>query len=265
MRDITGTVESIPLIASSIMSKKLASGANKIVLDVKYGSGAFMQDASQAQALAEAMVTIGRNLNRETVAVVSSMEQPLGYAVGNTLEVQEAIETLKGNGPADFEELCLVIASWMIYLGGKAKSTLEGRLLATELLKNGAALNKFYELVEAQGGSLAEGLPEATCSVHVYTPQAGVVQSIDAKMIGHASMLLGAGRETKQSIIDPTAGILLNKKIGDTVSENDVLATLYFNLEYEHRLLEVLEEVQCAYQIGDRETEPLPLILDVID
>ncbi|MBQ2836637.1 MAG: thymidine phosphorylase, partial [Peptococcaceae bacterium] len=181
LRDITGTIESIPLIASSIMSKKLASGANKIVLDVKFGSGAFMQQPEQAKELAKAMVKIGNALNRQTVAVLSSMDQPLGYAVGNTVEVQEAIDTLEGHGPADFTELCLTLAGYMIFLGGKALSAEDGYTKAKMLLENGFALEKFYQLIKAQGGSLANGLPEAEFTASVYAARAGIVQAIDAK------------------------------------------------------------------------------------
>ena len=264
LRDITGTIESIPLIASSIMSKKLASGANKIVLDVKFGSGAFMQEPERAKALAKAMVKIGNALDRQTVAVLSNMDQPLGYAVGNTLEVQEAIDTLRGQGPADFTELCLTLAGRMIFLGGRADSPEEGHEKAQALLANGAALDKFYQLVEAQSGSLEHGLPKAEFTVPVKAAVSGIVQAIDAKTIGHSSMLLGAGRETKQSIIDPTAGIILRKKVGDAVQEGEVIAELHYNTPYAERLDAAAEAVQNAYQIGDSQPETLPLILDII-
>lgn len=265
LRDITGTIESIPLIASSIMSKKLASGANKIVLDVKFGSGAFMQDPNEAKALASAMVKIGNALNRQTVAVLSSMEQPLGSAIGNSLEVQEAIDTLKGNGPSDFTELCITLAGEMIYLGGKAESANQGEKMAKELLQNGSALEKFYQLVLAQGGSLENGLPKAAYSIQVLAAADGIVQSIDAKMIGHSSMLLGAGREAKDSIIDPTAGIVLYKKIGDAVRKNEPIAELYYNISYEYRVSDAMKAVENAYTISDALKERLPLILDIIE
>ena len=265
LRDITGTIESIPLIASSIMSKKLASGADKIVLDVKFGTGAFMQDPEQAKALAKSMVKIGNALNRQTVAVLSSMDQPLGFAVGNALEVQEAIDTLEGHGPADFTELCLTLVGRMIFVGGKAESAEDGRKKAEELLSSGTALEKFYQLVKAQGGSLANGLPKAEHKACVYAEQSGMVQAIDAKTIGHSSMLLGAGRETKQSIIDPTAGVILHKKIGDAVQIGDVIAELYYNAPYVHRLQDAISAIQHAYIIGDTAIETLPLILDIIE
>ena len=264
LRDITGTIESIPLIASSIMSKKLASGANKIVLDVKFGSGAFMQEPERAKALAKAMVKIGNALDRQTVAVLSNMDQPLGYAVGNTLEVQEAIDTLNGQGPADFTELCLTLAGRMIFLGGRADSPEDGHEKAQALLANGAALDKFYQLVKAQGGSLEHGLPKAEFTVPVQANVSGIVQAIDAKTIGHSSMLLGAGRETKQSIIDPTAGMILRKKVGDAVQEGEVIAELHYNTPYAERLDAAAEAVLNAYQIGNSQPETLPLILDII-
>ena len=265
LRDITGTIESIPLIASSIMSKKLASGANKIVLDVKFGSGAFMQQPEQAKELAKAMVKIGNALNRQTVAVLSSMDQPLGYAVGNTVEVQEAIDTLEGHGPADFTELCLTLAGYMIFLGGKALSAEDGYTKAKMLLENGFALEKFYQLIKAQGGSLANGLPEAKFTASVYAARAGIVQAIDAKTIGHSSMLLGAGRETKHSIIDPTAGIILRKKVGETVEQGEVIAELHYNTPYAYRLDEAVKAVQDAYVINEMQPDMLPLILDIIE
>lgn len=265
LRDITGTIESIPLIASSIMSKKLASGANKIVLDVKFGSGAFMQQPEQAKELAKAMVKIGNALNRQTVAVLSSMDQPLGYAVGNTVEVQEAIDTLEGHGPADFTELCLTLAGYMIFLGGKALSAEDGYTKAKMLLENGFALEKFYQLIKAQGGSLANGLPEAEFTASVYAVRAGIVQAIDAKTIGHSSMLLGAGRETKHSIIDQTAGIILRKKVGETVEQGEVIAELHYNTPYAYRLDEAVKAVQDAYVIDEMQPDILPLILDIIE
>ena len=265
LRDITGTIESIPLIASSIMSKKLASGANKIVLDVKFGSGAFMQQPEQAKELAKAMVKIGNALNRQTVAVLSSMDQPLGYAVGNTVEVQEAIDTLEGHGPADFTELCLTLAGHMIFLGGKALSAEDGYTKAKMLLEKGFALEKFYQLIKAQGGSLANGLPEAEFTASVYAARAGIVQAIDAKTIGHSSMLLGAGRETKHSIIDPTAGIILRKKVGETVEQGEVIAELHYNTPYAYRLDEAEKAVQDAYVIDEMQPDILPLILDIIE
>ena len=264
LRDITATVESIPLIASSIMSKKLASGASKIVLDVKFGSGAFMQEPERAEQLARTMVQIGNGLGRQTVAVLTSMEEPLGYAVGNTLEVQEAIDTLQGRGPAEFTELCVTLSGQMIYLGGKADTAEAGCALARQLLEDGRGWQKFMQMVTAQGGSLEQGLPQAEHTLTVPAVQDGVVQAIDAKAIGHCSMLLGAGRENKASVIDLSAGVLLHKKNGDTVSAGEPLATLHYNSAYAQRAQEALTELQQAYTIGSEPATQPPLILKII-
>lgn len=265
LRDITATVESIPLIASSIMSKKLASGADRIVLDVKFGSGAFMQNKKDAEALARTMVKIGNGMGRKTVAVLSSMEEPLGYAVGNTLEVQEAIDTLNGHGPADFTELCLALAGQMIYLGDKASTAEEGRRMAEELLAGGKAMAKFEQMVAAQGGTLAGGMAQAQHEQIVPAPAAGVVQAITAKDIGHASMLLGAGRETKASAIDLSAGIVLKKKTGDRVEKGEPLAMIYYNEPYAHRASDAVREITAAYTIADSEAHKEPLIWKIVN
>lgn len=265
LRDITATVESIPLISSSIMSKKLASGANRIVLDVKFGSGAFMQNKEDAELLARTMVNIGNGLGRKTVAVLSSMEEPLGYAVGNALEVQEAIDTLQGHGPADFTELCLTLAGQMIYLGDKAASAEDGYKLAEELLKSGAAMKKFEQMVTAQGGSLKLAMAQAQYQYEVQASQSGVVQSITARDIGHASMLLGAGRETKASAIDLSAGIVLKKKVGDTVQQGEPLAVLYYNDAYAHRVQDAADELRQAYTIGHADAQKEPLIWKIVN
>lgn len=264
LRDITATVESIPLIASSIMSKKLASGANKIVLDVKYGSGAFMQQPEQAEVLAQTMVKIGNGLGRQTVAVLSSMEEPLGYAIGNTLEVQEALDTLQNHGPADLTELCLTLSSQMIYLGAKAASPEEGYKTAEHLLEQGEGFYKFQQMVEAQGGSLQSGLPKAQEQLVISAQQTGTIKAIDAKAIGHCSMLLGAGREAKNAKIDLTAGVLLQKKIGQFVVAGEPLAVLHYNAAYAHRATEAAQELQNAYTIGNETTRPAPLVLKII-
>lgn len=260
LRDITATVESIPLIASSVMSKKLAAGANCIVLDVKFGSGAFMQKKEDAEALARTMVQIGTGLGRKTLAVLSSMEEPLGYAVGNALEVQEALDTLQGKGPADFTQLCLTLAGYMIYLGGKASSAEAGCQQARELLETGAALHKFVQLVQAQGGSLTQGLAQAQHQSVIVAERSGIVQAIQAKAVGHASMLLGAGRETKGAAIDLAAGIVLQKKMGDEVQKGEPLAVLHYQDAYAHRLPEAMEELQQAYQISPAAVKKAPLI-----
>ena len=269
LRDVTATIESIPLIASSIMSKKLASGAEKIVLDVKFGNGAFMQKREDAVRLAETMVDIGKGLNRQTVAVLSSMEEPLGYAVGNSLEVMEAVQTLQGEGPADLTQLCVTLAGYMIYLGGKSESSEAGLKRAQEILDSGEGLAKLQEIVAAQGGnpeSLLDfnKLPQAEFKQEIYSQQTGRVVGIDAKEIGLCSMLLGAGRENKESRIDLAAGVWLHKKIGEEVKAGESLATLYYSAEYAYRVEEVIKKLQEAYHFGEK-AEKKTLILQVLE
>jgi pyrimidine-nucleoside phosphorylase len=266
LRDVTGTVESIPLIASSIMSKKIASGADAIVLDVKTGAGAFMKNVEQAKELAETMVNIGKSVGRQTMAVISDMSQPLGNAIGNGLEVKEAIDTLKGHGPEDLTELCLVLGSQMAYLGGAADSLEEARTLLEANLKNGKALEVFKTFVEAQGGdaSVADNpetvLPVAAYTKEVLADQDGVVSEIIADQVGIAAMMLGAGRETKESQIDLSAGLYLHKKVGDKVSAGESIATLYSNKAISD---EVGERVLTNVKLSDSATEPT-LVYDIV-
>ena len=236
LRDVTATVDNISLIASSIMSKKIASGADAIVLDVKVGDGAFMKNLQDAKALAKEMVTIGEQLGRRTVAIISNMDQPLGFAIGNALEVKEAIDTLKGNGPKDLEELVLEIGSQMVILGKKAKSVEEAKKLLREDLTNGKALNKLKELVEAQGGDSSiidneELMPKSKYQLSITSDREGYVSKICSEEVGLLAMELGAGRKTKDSIIDLSVGIVLKKKIGDKVEKGEELATIYCNNE----------------------------------
>lgn len=217
LRDVTATVESIPLIASSVMSKKIAAGADVIVLDVKAGSGAFMKSLEDAEHLARAMVDIGTEVGRRTAAVISDMDQPLGAAIGNALEVAEAIATLKGQGPKDLERLCLTLAAHMAVLAGKAGSIEEAELILREALRSGAALDKFRALVVAQGGDPSmvdqpDRLPAATAFVEVKAESSGWVTGIQAEQLGLAAMKLGAGRATKEAAIDYAVGMLLKKK-----------------------------------------------------
>lgn len=266
LRDVTGTVESIPLIASSIMSKKIASGADAIVLDVKTGAGAFMKNVGQAKELAEAMVEIGNSVGRQTMAVISDMSQPLGNAIGNGLEVKEAIETLKGNGPKDLTELCLVLGSQMAYLGGVGDSLEEARTKLEENLQNGKVLEVFKVFVGSQGGDTSvvertdEVLPKAANKVEVQADHSGIISTIVADQIGLAAMRLGAGRETKDSKIDLAAGVYLHKKVGDTVKAGDVLATLYSNKPIDHN---VKESIKINMHIEEK-AEPLTLIHEII-
>ncbi|MGE7937640.1 pyrimidine-nucleoside phosphorylase [Bacillus paramycoides] len=236
LRDVTATVNSIPLIASSIMSKKIAAGADAIVLDVKTGAGAFMKTDEDAKCLAEAMVRIGNNVGRNTMAVISDMSQPLGEAIGNALEVQEAIDTLQGKGPKDLEELCLTLGSQMVYLAGQASSLEDAREKLIEVMNNGKALESFKTFLSAQGGDASvvddpSKLPQAQFKIEVEAKEDGYVSEIVADEIGTAAMLLGAGRATKESEIDLAVGLMLRKKVGDSVKKGDALVTIYANRE----------------------------------
>ncbi|OXB97942.1 MULTISPECIES: pyrimidine-nucleoside phosphorylase [Bacillus] len=236
LRDVTGTVNSIPLIASSIMSKKIAAGADAIVLDVKTGAGAFMKTEEDAKELAHAMVRIGNNVERQTMAVISDMSQPLGFAIGNALEVKEAIDTLKGEGPEDLTELVLVLGSQMVVLAKKANTLEEAREMLIEVMKNGKATAKFKEFLSNQGGDSSivdnpEKMPQAKYVIDVPAKTSGVISNIVADEIGIAAMLLGAGRATKEDEIDLAVGLMLRKKVGDAVKEGEPFVTIYANRE----------------------------------
>lgn len=267
LRDVTATVDNVSLIASSIMSKKIASGADCIVLDVKVGEGAFMKTVENARELGSEMVKIGRSVNKNTIAVLSDMDQPLGLAIGNALEVEEAINTLKGNGPKDLEELCLTLGSHMVVLAEKAKDENEAREMLKEVIKNGKALKKFKEFVKAQGGDESviddvSKLPKAKYVIPVLSPKAGVVAKIHAEKLGIVAMELGAGRATKESIIDLAVGIVLNKKRGDKVEENEVLAYIHSNDE--SNIEKAKAGVISNYVISSNYEDNVPLIYDVI-
>ncbi|PAV36670.1 pyrimidine-nucleoside phosphorylase [Bacillus licheniformis] len=252
LRDVTGTVNSIPLIASSIMSKKIAAGADAIVLDVKTGAGAFMKTDEDAVNLAKAMVRIGNNVGRQTMAVISDMSQPLGFAIGNALEVKEAIDTLKGEGPEDLTELVLTLGSQMVVLAKKAETLEEAREKLIDVMKNGKALQKFKDFLQNQGGDSSvadnpEKLPQAAYKIDVPAKEAGVVSEIVADQIGVAAMLLGAGRATKEDKIDLAVGIMLRKKVGDAVEKGEPLVTLYANREnVDDVIAKVYDNIQIA-------------------
>ncbi|MED4083081.1 pyrimidine-nucleoside phosphorylase [Halalkalibacterium halodurans] len=252
LRDVTATVNSIPLIASSIMSKKIASGANAIVLDVKTGSGAFMKELEQSKELAEAMVEIGNNLGRQTMAVISDMNQPLGWAVGNALEVKEAIDMLRGEGPDDLRELCLTLGSHMVFLAKQATSVADARQKLEEAISSGKALDTLKTFISAQNGdpSVVDNpqlLPTAQFQIEVKAEENGHVASIVADRIGTAAMVLGAGRATKVSDIDLSVGIVLKKKMGESVQAGETLAILHANKE---DVQEVIDRVIKAYHIS---------------
>lgn len=265
LRDVTATVNSIPLIASSIMSKKIAAGSDAIVLDVKTGAGAFMKTAEDAKELAEAMVRIGNNVGRKTMAVISDMSQPLGFAIGNALEVKEAIDTLKGNGPKDLEELCLALGRQMVFLANKAASLEEAEEMLKEVIRNGKALDKFKEFLASQGGDSSvvdhpEKLPQAAYQIEVPAQADGVVAEIVADEIGTAAMWLGAGRATKESDIDLAVGLMLNKKIGDPVKAGESLVTIHANRV---NVDEVMAKIYAAIRIADHAEAPV-LIHDIV-
>lgn len=267
LRDVTATVDNMSLIASSIMSKKLASGADAIVLDVKTGSGAFMKEEADAFALAKEMVTIGNSAGRKTIAVVSDMDQPLGYAVGNALEVQEAIATLKGEGPEDFTRLCMTLGSYMLIAGGSAQDEEEAAKMLAAVIENGSALEKLEMFVQAQGGNPAAVrdpslLPAAAIVEEIPAGQAGFVQKIDCEEIGICSLLLGGGRETKDSEIDLSVGLMLHKKVGDPVETGESLATIYANDR--QKLLAAKERFLKAYHITQHKVMKNPLIKGTI-
>lgn len=266
LRDVTGTVNAIPLIASSIMSKKIASGTDAIVLDVKTGSGAFMKTLEDSKELAHAMVQIGNGAGRETIGVISDMNQPLGFAVGNALEVKEAIDTLKGNGPKDLHELCIELGSRMVYLGKKAESIQEAKEKLEEAIKSGQAIETFKTMIQAQGGDASivdapEKLPAASFTYEVEAKEEGFVSEIIANEIGIAASLLGAGRLTKESEIDLAVGLVLNKKIGDQVKKGESLVTIHSNRE---DVSEVIEKIYASYSISKDKVKVKPLIYDVI-
>ncbi|MEG0306352.1 MAG: pyrimidine-nucleoside phosphorylase [Clostridium sp.] len=268
LRDVTATVDNVSLIASSIMSKKIASGADAIVLDVKVGDGAFMKTTEMAKELATEMVSIGKHIGRNTIAVISDMDQPLGFAIGNALEVEEAINTLKGKGPEDLFNLSLALGSRMVMLAGKAKTVEDAENMLKETITSGKALEKLKEFVKAQGGEIdcidnTDLLPKAKYVVPIIAQAAGVVKKIHAENLGIVAMELGAGRATKESVIDLAVGIVLNKKRGDVVMEGDIIAYIHSNKE------ELVEKAKVGiisnYEIVEAYENNIPLIHEIIN
>jgi pyrimidine-nucleoside phosphorylase len=267
LRDVTATVDNISLIASSIMSKKIAAGADAIVLDVKVGDGAFMKTPEDARELANEMVKIGKGVGRETRAVISDMDQPLGYAIGNALEVKEAIDTLKGEGPSDLLELCLNLGSNMVVLAKKANDVDEAKRMLMETITSGAALAKLREFVEAQGGDSSyvqnvEKLPKAQYIIPVESDRDGIVEKINSQNMGIIAMELGAGRATKESIIDLAVGMVLNKKRGEKVSKGDVIA--YIHANDMKKAEKAKKDILSNYLISSDYRNEIPLIYDII-
>ena len=268
LRDVTGTVESIPLIAASVMSKKLAAGTDAILLDVTLGNGAFMKDINQARTLAKLMVKIGNGLKRDTRAVLSNMNEPLGLAVGNALEVKEAIDALHGKGPEDLMELCYTSGSIMLEQAHLCKNVEEGRKMLEEVIEDGSAFTKFLEMVQAQDGDInyilhPEKFAVAKNIIPIYAKEEGYVESINALEIGLSSMTLGGGRETLDDVIDMSAGIMLNKKVGDYVKEGEALCYLHSNKNVT-LINRVSKEVFEAFKISKEFVAKPKVILDII-
>ena len=267
LRDVTATVDNISLIAASIMCKKLASGANAILLDVKTGDGAFMKTLDDSFELAKAMVDIGNGMNRETIGMITDMDEPLGFAVGNSLEVIEAIETLKGNGPKDFVSLCETLGAYMLVLAKTVDTFEEGVEKIREAISSGSALEKLKVFIENQGGDKRvvddySLFPQANIVVPIKAHRSGYISRIEAEEVGVSAMILGAGRETKDDELDLAAGIILNNKVGDYVNEGDILATMYLNKE--EKLESAKERFIGAYSIVDEKVEPKKLVYGVV-
>jgi pyrimidine-nucleoside phosphorylase len=265
LRDVTGTVQSIPLIASSVMSKKIAGGAHAVVLDVKVGNGAFMSNLKDARELADLMVKIGELAGRKVVALLSDMNQPLGCAVGNALEVREAIETLRGGGPADFREHCLRVSAHMLVLGEVTGSLAEARSLAEKSIADGSAFAKFRQLVSAQGGDVSfvddpDKLPKAGLVQVVTAPRSGSLLQVQARAVGEASVALGAGRARKGDPLDYAVGFVIHHKVGDKIEKGEPLFTVHASDK--DKLDEAVLSVSAAHVIGDRPVPPLPLFYD---
>ena len=268
LRDVTGTVPSLPLIASSIMSKKIAAGADAIVLDVKTGRGAFMKTLEEAKELARIMVDIGHGVGRRVAAVLSDMNQPLGLAVGNALEVAEALDTLRGRGPADFIEHCLAVAEQMLILGEKASDRASAREMLVEVLETNQALDTFFAWIAAQGGDVSvlgdpPDLPKASLIQSVPAPRSGVIAAIDAMQVGLATVDLGAGRRKKGEPIDHAVGVVLAAKVGDRVRAGQALFTIHANDEQQLQMAR--QRLLDAYSWADEQVQPLPLVYEVIN
>jgi pyrimidine-nucleoside phosphorylase/thymidine phosphorylase len=267
LRDATASVESIPLIASSIMSKKLAEGVDALVLDVKVGAGAFMKRQVDARRLAQMMVAIGRRVDKRVQALITDMGQPLGYAIGNALEVMEVSQTLQNAGPADLTRLSLELAARMIFLGKITKSLDDARELAQAKLLDGSGYRKFKEVIQAQGGNPQvldrfELLPNATGAREISTSRGGYISAIDAELIGQASSMIGAGRSTKEDTVDPAVGVILEVKVGQKIEGGSILCRLYHTSE--DNLEEAAELVEDAFRISQQPTEERDLILEVV-
>lgn len=266
LRDVTATVNSIPLIASSIMSKKLASGSNTILLDVKYGEGAFMQTIEDAKTLANAMISIGNRLGRNTMAMITDMNQPLGNTIGNALEVEEAIETVKGNGPKDFTELCMFAGEIMLMQGKIANSKEEARKMLQEAISSGKAFEKLLQMVEYQGGNVEQIkntklLPQAKFVTEMKSRESGYVEHIHSQQLGILAMHLGAGRATKEDSINYAVGLRMNSKKGDKIETGDLLCTVYHDEELKQ---EWIENFYKTFSFTDNKVDPIPIVEEIL-
>ena len=266
LRDVTGTVESIPLIASSIMSKKLASGSDTILLDVKYGEGAFMHTIEDATKLAEAMISIGNSLGRNTMAMITDMNQPLGNTIGNAIEIREAIETLKGHGPKDFTELCMQAAEIMLMQGKVAENKEEARKMLEEVVASGKAFETFKDMVKAQGGNVdmienPELLPQSKFKTEIKSEESGNVKVLHSERLGVLAMQLGAGRETKEQDVNHAVGLELACKRGDKVNKGDTICIVYHDEELKPQWV---DELYHAFELTNEEVAPQPIIEKVL-
>jgi pyrimidine-nucleoside phosphorylase len=267
LRDVTATVESHYLICASIMSKKMAEGIDALVLDVKTGGGAFMKKQADAEYLAELMVETGTRMGKKVVALLTDMEQPLGRKVGNALEVEECLEIMNGKGPADLRELCLELSAWMFVLGGLTKTISEGKVLAAEMIASGRARDTFREIIHLQGGDPRvvddpSLLPRARREAHIDAPRAGYVTAIHSELVGVAGMMLGGGREKKEDTVDPSVGIVLEKKIGDAVNDGDTLCTVHYNSD--ERVIHSIPLLEKSFEIGPTAPPAAPLVRKII-
>jgi pyrimidine-nucleoside phosphorylase len=268
LRDVTGTVESPYLICASIMSKKLAEGIDALVLDVKTGSGAFMKSEKDAVFLAELMVETGERMGKQVVALITDMNQPLGNMIGNSLEVVEVVEVLRGGGPNDLRELCLELAAWMLHLGGVSKTVAEAKRQSAMLISSGQALERFRRMIELQGGNPRvvddpKILPQAQRAMQIPSAVSGYIASMQCEQIGTACVILGGGRERKEDSVDPAVGIVLHKKIGDRIAAGEPLATIYYNDESRAQRARQLIEASCEITDG-KPAGQMPLIHKVM-
>ncbi len=268
LRDVTSTVESYNLICASIMSKKLAEGIDALVLDVKTGSGAFMKSEEDSIQLAKLMVETGQEMGKKVVALITDMNQPLGRKVGHSLEIEECVEVMRGAGPSDLRELCVVLCGWMFFLGGESRDVKEGKRLAAQMISSGRALEKFREIITLQGGDSGivddtRRLPQAKHTTEAVATAAGFISQVECKQVGIACAMLGGGRETKEDKIDHAVGLVLHKRLGDAVQRGEPICTIHYNSDA--RLADARALIEQSYSIGSRQPQAGPLVRKVIE